>query len=378
MNYFDSTLICGFYGNHNLGDEAMLSGILKLLEKKEKPNIVVFSNDPVDTFRRHGVDSIHISSRKYFGSRLLENFRCRSFILGGGDLLRDSPQSSVALNWLKYLKTALVLKRYTAILGVSVGEIWREETKEAIPKVLNQVQLIAVRDENSRNRLEELGVKQKIHVVGDLALHAVSSRPVKTNLSKERPIQIGLSVRHLVGRGKSVNPEIYEHVLRELVKAADLLVDNFQATIHFLPLRTSRDSYHVIDDDYVASLQALRFSRYNSQAIVDRYFDSAQDFAEKAYELDLVIGMRLHSLILSCAVGTPIVGIAYDTKVSSFMEEVKQEDNCIPLDEVTAETVFDVSAKVIQTIQEGQAKLVESVRLYQNKISILESYLPNM
>jgi len=366
-------LICGFYGNHNLGDEAMLSGMIEMFGEEEKTHIVVLSNDPEDTRKKHDVNAIHISKRRYWSSRTLENLRCRNFILGGGDLLRDSPQSSIALNWLKYIQPALVLKRHTAVLGISVGEIWRDDTKEAIPKILNQVQLIAVRDETSKNKLEELGVKQEIHVIGDLALHAVPCEPGETKNTLDQPIQVGVSVRHLVGRGKSVDPKIYERILEEIVKATDLLVDNFQATIHFLPFRTSKNAYHATDDDYVASLEALRFSRYNSQAVLHRYFDSAQDFVSQVQKFDLVIGMRLHSLILSSAAGTPVVGIAYDTKVSSFMGEIQQSDKCILLNKVTAEAIFNNAVSIIKEPQKHKSKLIEGIRQYRDKLSAIEN-----
>lgn len=378
MDNLNSTLVCGFYGNHNLGDEAMLSGIVQLLREGGRRRIVVLSNDPEDTRRKHNVEAIHISKKLDFGNRVIEMLRCRNFILGGGDLLRDSSDSSIALSWLKYIQTALALRRNTSVLKISVGEIWRDETKEAIPKILNQVQMIAVRDEKSRNKLQELGVNQKIHVIGDLALKSVSSIPIERETNSGDRIHIGVSVRHLVGRGRSINPEIYTHVLKEIVQAVDLLVDEFQAVIHYLPCRSFQDAYHFIDDDYVASLEALRFSRYYSEAIIHRYFDSAADFADKVITFDLVIGMRLHSLILSSAVGTPVIGIAYDSKVSSFMDEINQSENCISLDSISANAIFKRAKEIIQAPQDHRMKLSNAIQRYSNKLTVLKSKLITM
>jgi len=40
--------------------------------------------------------------------------------------------------------------------------------------------------------------------------------------------------------------------------------------------------------------------------------------------LDLVVGMRLHSLIMALASGKPVIGIAYDPKVESVLAEFEQ------------------------------------------------------
>jgi polysaccharide pyruvyl transferase WcaK-like protein len=42
--------------------------------------------------------------------------------------------------------------------------------------------------------------------------------------------------------------------------------------------------------------------------------------------MELVLGLRLHSLILAATTGTPIVGIDYDPKIKGFMEQAEAED----------------------------------------------------
>jgi polysaccharide pyruvyl transferase WcaK-like protein len=52
--------IVGNYGHDNNGDEAILAGILDQINNQlmiAKENNVIFSNNPVNTFRRYGVQS---------------------------------------------------------------------------------------------------------------------------------------------------------------------------------------------------------------------------------------------------------------------------------------------------------------------------------
>ena len=55
--------------------------------------------------------------------------------------------------------------------------------------------------------------------------------------------------------------------------------------------------------------------------------------------MEVVCGMRLHSLIFASAGGTPIVGISYDVKVDSFIKDSGAQ-RCIQLKDLTAEALM--------------------------------------
>ena len=51
-------------------------------------------------------------------------------------------------------------------------------------------------------------------------------------------------------------------------------------------------------------------------------------------EFDLVVGTRLHSLILATSSETPIVAISYHTKVQDYMSFVGLSDRCLQMDDL--------------------------------------------
>ncbi|MBK9203411.1 MAG: polysaccharide pyruvyl transferase family protein [Candidatus Obscuribacter sp.] len=51
---------------------------------------------------------------------------------------------------------------------------------------------------------------------------------------------------------------------------------------------------------------------------------AAQSVAGSIRAADLLIGMRLHSLIMALSAEVPVIGIAYDPKVKAVMEEFNQ------------------------------------------------------
>jgi len=80
-------LIIGHYGFKNLGDEAILAGMLSLLRDRfPDGRWVVASGDPEDTRRSHGVQAV---DRADVPAVLSEAYRSRMVMVGGGGLLSD-------------------------------------------------------------------------------------------------------------------------------------------------------------------------------------------------------------------------------------------------------------------------------------------------
>jgi len=131
---WEGVLICGFYGNYNLGDEAMLAGMIAYCKSSKMTYHLQSSLGPRT---RHSVQSVRLNRRL----KLNASWKfIRIFYFRGGDLLRDSVKSSIALNWLQP-QQALQLRRRTLVLGINVGNL---ETRNpgAYSQVLNRVDLL--------------------------------------------------------------------------------------------------------------------------------------------------------------------------------------------------------------------------------------------
>ncbi|MEM8718397.1 MAG: polysaccharide pyruvyl transferase family protein [Cyanobacteria bacterium P01_G01_bin.39] len=368
MNRNKKVLICGYYGYHNLGDEAMLSGILTLL-KKVQPDLVptVLSSNPSNTKTIHSIKAIKQGGNFLDKLRRLFHYVMSDyFILGGGDLLRDTAKSSIANSWLSSVQKAIKFKCCTIVLGVSVGEIFKDETKKLIPEVLNQVDYIGVRDFQSKLKLENLGVVQKIHIVKDLALENSAKYNLNFDYSHEekKPINVGMAVRKLSNRGPSVNPQTYSNVAIEIAAFIDLLVEKHDVKIHMLPFQASQVSSRLDSDDYACSLEIVNLSNCPDRFVVHRCFESVEEYIEMSRELDVVVGMRLHSLILAAGIGIPAIGIEYDPKVRYFMNEVNQLENMVPLNCLDRHCLLAMAEKILQDLPNAQEKLTSGLITY--------------
>src|SRR5687767_9806041 len=82
--------IAGSYGGLNLGDEAILHGILNQLRASLPVEVTVFSRNADDTLTRHGVDRA-IPTRDLSRDEVLpEVERLDALIVGGGGILFDA------------------------------------------------------------------------------------------------------------------------------------------------------------------------------------------------------------------------------------------------------------------------------------------------
>ena len=64
----------------------------------------------------------------------------------------------------------------------------------------------------------------------------------------------------------------------------------------------------------------------------------------------LVIGVRLHSLIMASAVGTPIVGIDYAPKVRGFIESIDWTEHCCHLRDLRIEKLQDLIDGILKRL----------------------------
>ncbi len=376
-------LISGFYGYSNMGDEAMLSGMVKLLRQQDPDYpLTVLTFNPEDTQRRHKISTVptHAPRRRLDAIRNKVRDPERQamkanpvFVLGGGDLLRDGADRPVAQFWLWPMQKAIKLKRRTALLGVSVGEIWKPETKELIPWVLNQVDLITVRDAASKQKLEALGVTNPVHIIPDLALQAVKSLAQPPQESS-RPLQVGISVRWMSNRGQTVDYS-YAELQREMAAIADYAASKHNAVIHFLPFQAFDNYYSNDDDDYIAILEMLRHSRQSPDFVVHRYFPSLAKLTEVMGNLDVVVGMRLHSLIIAAGLGVPVIAADYDPKVTGFMAEIGQSDYSVPLREFKRDRVIPLLDNLLAQPQIARDSIAQGLSQYEAQLQTLKPIL---
>ena len=305
--------ITGSYGGLNLGDEAILHSIISQLRRDLPAEITVFSRDPDDTKRRHGVERAVAVRKMSRAEAMPEVERLDLLVVGGGGILFDAEARI-------YLREAQIAREKgvpVMLYAIGAGPLKHAGAQAVVREVLDQVDVVTVRERSAQQVLEEAGVTREILVTADPAL-LLKPEPLPRGVLKSEGLEgrrrlIGMSVREPGVAAPDIDPKEY-HAL--LANAADFMVDRYDADVVFVPMEHSvLDSQH----SHAVIAQMLRAQRAN---VLKSVYTSGQLLSLMS-RFHFVVGMRLHFLIFAALRGVPFVALPYAGKVSGFLEELQ-------------------------------------------------------
>ncbi|MDR7482857.1 MAG: polysaccharide pyruvyl transferase CsaB [Armatimonadota bacterium] len=294
-------LIAGYYGLGNLGDEAVLAGLLAALRRLvPEGRVVVLSADPAATLSAHRVEAVARSPQGVWhalaGAGLL--------IMGGGSLVQDVTSARSAVYYLGVMLAAGVRGVPVAAVGQGIGPLRRRWIRGLARVAFTRAAVVDVRDRDSAATLAALGVRRPVRVGADLAflLDPAPAPVVQATLARYRldraRARIGVAFRAWAGLPPVATTGA---VLRRFARAVD-------ADIAVLVFDRARD----------------RALGYELAAAADGRVvevDTPAELLAFVGTMDLVVGVRLHALIFAVAQGVPAVGLAYDPKITAFAAE---------------------------------------------------------
>ncbi|MEW5865613.1 MAG: polysaccharide pyruvyl transferase CsaB [Bacillota bacterium] len=303
-------LVSGYFGFQNAGDEAILAAMIQhLKEIVPDAGITVLSRAPALTERTHGVRAVR---RTGLGQIAGELAGADLFISGGGGLLQDVTSSRSVPYYLGLVAMAKFMGKPVFFYSQGVGPLRLRASRLLVRLVANRADAITVRDAASRDVLESLGVtRPPVHVTADpafgLALQPSVRRGRDILTSEGVPVNAGPLVAVSV-RPWAAMPGHLEAVAR----AADEAVRSFGATVVYVPFYKPGDA--------VVSRAGSELMRERSYVLKGDY--SPQEIMSIIRDVDIVIGMRYHSLVFAVASATPFVAVSYDPKIEGLLETV--------------------------------------------------------
>jgi polysaccharide pyruvyl transferase CsaB len=303
--------ISGYYGFHNLGDEAVLYSIVTALrELRPGPGITVLSADPSSTARACGVEAVN----RWRPGEVAKALRgCDLLISGGGSLLQDVTGFKSLAYYLGVINMALVLGRPVMFYAQGIGPVRSAAGRRLVGFAARRARAVTVRDQASKDDLAGMGVPPAaITVAADpvlgLSPAAVDPAPGRAvlagaGLSPGQPGSplVGISVRPWPGLERT----------REALLAACRQLSANGARLVFLPLHHPGDLK-----------LSLELAGALGDAAVLRQPLSVPETLSVIGRLDALIGMRLHSLIMAAVMGVPPVGVSYDPKIDRFLGQL--------------------------------------------------------
>ncbi len=345
-------VISGYYGFDNSGDDSILKAIINnLRELKPDIKLLVLSGNPKETSALYGVDAIH---RFNIGAVRHNLKRAKLLISGGGSLIQDVTSDKSLAYYLFIIETAANLGTDVMLYANGIGPILNHRNYPRIRHALGKAELITLREKSSLDELKKIGVENpKITVTADPAF---TLRPTTEETADEILKESG------IGPGEgfvcvSVRPwkKLSPNFESEIANSVKYIYEKYGLRTLFIPMQCPKDSEITQKTAHLAGSCGLvapeKLSPAEILGIVKRS--------------EIVIGMRLHTLIYAASVATPIIGLMYDPKISAVIEYIGRNDE-ISVESLTSADLNVLIDEVMANRGSIKAGLIKSVAELKN------------
>jgi polysaccharide pyruvyl transferase CsaB len=288
------TVLCGYYGKGNGGDEALLATLLQMLPTHVTP--IVLSGNPQETQRCYGVEAC---DRMALLPVLQTLRRSDALIWGGGSLMQDI---TGALNPLYYGGLMVMAQRMglkTIAWAQGIGPLQRRWTQQFARYVFSHCSAVSVRDIGSAKQLSEWGIP---FTLAPDPVWALQSEPVPGLWELPAP-RVAVALR--------AHPQLTPERLHSLTNALVSFQKATQTCILLIPFQPAQDRAiaESIQAQLVGPSQILTLSDPQQ---LKGIFDG----------VEMTIAMRLHALIMAAAAECRCFALSYDPKVSQLMQDL--------------------------------------------------------
>ena len=282
------TLLLGYYGFGNLGDELLLKACIKILNELGIGNgeITVLSNNPKETQENFNVQS---ANRWKFLEVVKAMRQSENFILGGGGLFQDSTSVKSCVYYWGMVRLAKLFGLKISAIGQSIGPLNSKISKILTENALRLCGRVHVRDGNSFEIAKNFGVKN-LELGHDLVM---TLKPAKISEQTHDLILVNLR--------PSKDVEKFTEIIAPHVK-------NFGGKKIGAAL-SSEDEKILTENQEVLGLDEIKLIKN---------FDEAKKLFSQA---SCAVGMRLHFGVLARIFRVKTALMPYDVKVSEFASQ---------------------------------------------------------
>jgi polysaccharide pyruvyl transferase CsaB len=297
-------LISGYYGFDNLGDEALLQIIVSQLRTRyPHAAIDVLSAKPEVTAHELGI----AATPRWDQGAIRAAVAAADVVLsGGGGLFQNATSLKSLIYYAGIARTAIRAGKKTMVFAQSIGPL-DFLGKQTVRECCRGLQAATVRDERSKQLFAPLVAATPIEVTADpVFLYDLPETPVDltaAGLGEESDPLVLVCARKTAHQNDGI---------AALAAAVDRLAERHGARVAFLPFGGAADAD--------VSTDVIRKCRSKPMLVA---LDGLDAVASAIARAKLVIGVRLHALILAARFGVPFLAIPYDPKISGLLADLR-------------------------------------------------------
>lgn len=363
-NHGDKILMSGYYGFNNSGDEAILTTIYNNIQKMDRNvNITVLSKDPEETMAKYGFKDV--VSRFDFFKVLSEIKKCDILLSGGGSLLQDTTSTRSLMYYLFIIEWAKIMNKKVMLYANGIGPVSKEENRKMVKRVINKADIITLREEDSKKELLAMGItNSNVFVTADpVFTMEPEPRDVSLKLLSEAGVPddkgiIGVSVRNWKNDS--------DFVLK-FAAICDSIHEKFDKNIVFIVMHNPNDT----------NISRLVMEKMKNPSYILEKSYSPKEIMGMIGEMDLILSMRLHTLIFATKQRIPIVGFVYDPKINNYLNLLHMPNggnvNNIDINKTLNEVgeVLNNRERYVKYLNDSALELEEKARLNEKYLESL-------
>ena len=341
-------------------------------------------------------------------------------------------QDTTSMNSLRYylfiIRLAYIFRKKTMIYCQGIGPLNSYKSRQMVKSVLNNCQIITVRDEDSAKLLDQIGVEKEVIVLSDPAFALSFLDFDKSEMAGKVDALLSQSNSKVskissgsTGEGRVLSSQTNSEASKigstgegrvlssqtnsEATKFPDGTAENEKKPLLLVTIRQWGDDSHIVK---IAGYLDELHNRGWNVLMVPAHYPQDMEAIEKVSEqmskrplcineslsaasfyilttlVDAVFSMRLHGLICSFIADTPAIALSYDPKVDAFMKQTGSEAYCMSaesfdiataikmLDEVacrTQKTLDEVAGLTPKTLDENTTPTPKT-KEQQNRIRV--------
>ena len=304
-------LIAGYHGFGNCGDEAILKAMTTNIRGlADDVDITALSHNPEFTKTEYNVKSV----QRFNVLQVLSAIRNSDIVLsGGGTLLQNGTSTRSLLYYLSLIKLAKLFGKRVMLYANGIGPVTGKLNQRLVRSVINTVDVITLREKLSEADLRNIGVSNpNVTVTADAAfkLESIGDEEAEKLILNEGFIErgkprVGVSVR---AWSKAKYGDDY---ISKIARACDNIAETGKEII-FIPMQ--------FPNDIVVSKKVSPMMKNKSYILTKRY--TPAEMMGIVGRVDVMVSMRLHTLIFAAVKNVPMVGIIYDPKIEYYLKEL--------------------------------------------------------
>ena len=304
-----NVVMSGYYGFSNTGDDAILESVCQGVRAvSDEVELTVLSKDPELTRKQYGLNAV---PRFNFLKVIAALKKSDLLLSGGGSLLQDTTSTRSLVYYLSVMYLARILGKPVMLYANGIGPVRKAGNRSWVRKAVEQAAAVTLRDHSSARELREMGVKRDdLMVTADpvFRLDSAGEEEARKLLSAaglpEGKDFVAVSVRDWAAA---------EKFPADLAALCDHLRRKYGMEVLFLLMQPAVDR---------GMTEAVRKEMQEPSYVLD-VPTTPREMMAVLGQAKLCLAMRLHTLIFAARMAVPTLGLVYDPKVASFLEELE-------------------------------------------------------